>query len=307
MLRIVPVLWNNMIAKRKYICIAVLCLFGALQLSAQELNAVVLVKGERVQGVDRRVFDRLQNDLRAFINGRRWIHTSNAPAEKINCSFTLVVTAASAQGMFKGELYVQSFRQMTNNEYKSPLLNLRDKAVEFEYTEYQPLQFDLNFIQDNLTATVAYYAYLVLGLDLDSRMPLGGTACFRNMQQIASSAQSSGWGGWEQDLRRGRVATAVSLNEGIFEDYRRAWFDYHQNGLELSGKPVAVSKEKILSLIESLQRSQEKRPGNILVRMFGDSKLEELSLLLSRASAPEKESVRFALQELYPSRADILN
>lgn len=272
--------------------------------SAQELNAVVKVNSSMVQGTNRQVFNTLEEALRNFINGRRWTDVPLHPDESINCSFTLVITEVPSSGSFRGELYVQSHRSVENTTYLSPLLNQRDKEIEFDYMEYEPLQFDPNFIQGNLTATVAYYVYLVLGLELDSRSPLGGTSCFRNMELIAANVQSYGWKGWERRINRNRTAIATAFNDGSLGEYRQMWFEYHREGLDAGGggsKPVA-GREKVIPSILIMSDLHVRRPDNILIRLFGDAKLEEMVLLLSDAGVREKKQAYDALSKLYPAR-----
>ena len=272
----------------RYGCLAMLFFAGILPLSAQELNAVVKVNSSMIQGANRQIFSTLEEALRIFINGCRWTDSQYRADERVNCSFTLVITEALSSNAFRGELSVQSHRPVENSAYTTPILNVRDTEMEFDYTEYQPLQFDPNFIQGNLTATIAYYAYLILGLDLDSRSPLGGTSCFRNMELIASGAQSYGWKGWERRNNRNRSAITAAFNDGALEEYRQMWFDYHRRGLDVSAGNGEPGSEKIVLSILFMSTLHEKRPSNVLIRLFGDTKLEEMVTLLSRADAQKR-------------------
>lgn len=299
-------------------------------LNAQELNAVVKVHSEGSGVTNRQIFASLEEALHTFINGRKWTDAQISTGKRVNCSFTLVITEALNSGSFRGELYVQSFRPVKNSDYISPMLNLRDTEMEFTYTAYQPLRFDPSFIQENLTATIAYYSYLVLALDFDSRSPMGGTTCFRSMEMIAANARSYGWKGWEQRSNRNRAAIATAFNDGTLEEYRRMWFDYHHEGLDVpdngngNGKnghglervqqPVAIKgmagldygepgSGKVFPSIIFLSELQSKRPNNVLIRLFGDAKLEETVFLLSKADAHEKQQARDILLKLYPVRS----
>lgn len=287
----------------RYGCLAILFLTGIFSLSAQELNAVVKVHSTGIGGTNRQLFISLEEALRTFINGRKWTDIPLRADERIRCSFTLVITEVLSSNSFRGELYVQSHRPVENSTYTTPMLNLRDTGVEFDYREYQPLQFDPHFIQENLTATIAYYAYLILGLDLDSRSSLGGTSCFRNMELIASSAQSYGWKGWERRNNRNRSAIAAAINDGTFATYRQMWFDYHRKGLDMPGGDGGSGLEKIVSSIRFMSTLHAKRPTSVLIRLFGDAKLEEMVTLLSKAGTQEKKQAYEALLKLYPARS----
>ena len=288
----------------RYGSLAILLLSGILPLSAQELNAAVKVNSSMIQSSNRQIFNTLEESLRTFINGRRWTDAQFRPNERVNCSFTLVITEALSANSFRSELYVQSHRTVENSTYVSPMLNQRDTEMEFNYMEYQPLQFDPSLIQENLTATIAYYAYLILGLELDSRFLLGGTSCFRNMELIATNAQSYGWKGWERHSNRNRTAIATAFNEGALEEYRQMWFDYHRKGLDVpaaNGKPG--SGIEIITPILFMSALHEKRPSNVLIRLFGDAKLEEMVSLLADADVHEKKQAYDVLLRLYPARS----
>lgn len=285
-------------------CLALLffSLAGISPLSAQELNAVVKVNSTGVQSANRSLFNSLEESLWTFINGRRWSDRPVRADERISCSFTLVITEAIPSGSFKGELHVQSHRPVENSNYTSPMLNIRDRELEFDYTEHQPLQFDPNFMQGNLTAAVAYYAYLILALDFDSHSQWCGTSCFRNMEQIAANAQSYGWKGWERRNQRNRSAIAAAFNDGALGEYRQMWFDYHREGLDMTDRNGNPGYEKIVPSIRFLSALQSKRPTSVLIKLFGDTKLEEMVNLLSKAEPSEKKQAHEALLKLYPTR-----
>jgi hypothetical protein len=288
----------------RYGCLVILLLTGIFSLSAQELNAVVKVHSTGIGGTNRQLFVSLEEALRTFINGRKWMDVPlRADEKRIDCSFTLVITEMISSNSFRGELYVQSHRPVENSAYVTPLLNLRDTGMEFDYTEHQPLQFDPHFIQGNLTATIAYYAYLILGLDFDSRSSLGGVSCFRTMERIASGAQSYGWNGWERRNNRNRSAIATAFNDGALEEYRQMWFDYHRKGLDMPGENGKPGSERIVPAILFLSTLHTKRPATVLIRLFGDAKLEEMVTLLSQADSRKKKQACEILLKLYPARS----
>lgn len=289
--------------RERYGCWILLSLViaGIFPLSGQELNGVVKVNSTMVQGANRQLFSTLEESLRNFINGRKWTDNHRRKEERINCSFTLVITELNSSGTFKGELYLQSHRPIENSAQITPMLNVRDTELEFDYSEHQPLQFDLNFMQENLTATIAYYLYLILGLDYDSKSLLGGTSCFRNMELIAANAQSYGWKGWDRRNNRNRSAIAVALNDGAQEEYRQMWFDYHRQGLDVTTGNGEPGWGKIVPSVETLLVLKTKRPTSVLIKLFGDTKLEEMVNLLSKADELQKREGYDALMKLYPA------
>lgn len=275
-------------------CLGVLLFIfsGIPSLLSQELNARVEVNSSLVTGANRQLFRSLEEAMRTFVNGRSWTTNQLRTDEPINCAFTLVITEVLSASSFRGELYVQSHRPLKNSTYASPMLNVRDREMEFDYVEYQPLQFDLTFIQDNLTAAIAYYVYLIIGLDLDAHSLFGGTECFRNMEMIASNAQSMGWKGWGNRTTRGRSSIASAFNDSAQEGYRRMWYNYHRQGLA-----------EVLPSIAYLSVLHSQRPSSILVKLFEDAKLDEVVTILAKMDIDEKKQAYESLLKLYPSRS----
>ncbi len=269
---------------------------------AQELNATVTINHSKVQGT-RQVFNTLEEQLRTFINDRKWTETDFLPTEKIDCSFTLIINEAVSPTSFNAELLVQARRPVFNATYTTTLVNFRDAAVAFDYIEYQPLDFDINNIQNNLTATIAFYVNLILGLDFDSMSPLGGTPYFRQMQIIANNVQPNNWKGWETfGSERNKFALAVAFNEPAFESYRQMWYDYHRLGLDKMAENSEKGREKVLSSLSEISSLYGKRLNSVLITLFGDAKLDELAGALSGATDREKRESRETLQQIYPTR-----
>ena len=187
-----------------------------------ELNAKVTVNSDKVQSTNKQVFTTLQTALTEFLNNRKWTDATFAINERINCSFTLIINEMVSDNSFKGELQIQSNRPVFNSSYTTTLLNFRDKEVEFDYVEFEPLQFVDNTLDNNLVAILVFYVNIILGLDFDSFALDGGSAYFQQAKQIVSLAQSqaswTGWKAFDSNLNRHAVATAFTENPG--EDFR---------------------------------------------------------------------------------------
>lgn len=282
----------------KTIFLVLLFFWGTRFVIAQELNAEVKVIGKGVGITDRQLLTGLQESLRNFINGRRWSDEIPERIRRIDSSFTLVITGMDASGVLSGEMYVQSFFKTDDQHNSFLMLNLRDTGMEFDYTPGQSLSFDPYFLQDNLTATVAYYVYLIIGLDADARKKSGGTSSFRTMEQIAASAQAQGWKGWNPREAAERSSISAALNDGTFEDYRLMWRVYHDSN--------TLPAERVRVAVDYLTELQSQRPGSVLLRLFGDSKLQEMIVGLSSESETERAGACESLLRLYPSRSEDL-
>ena len=269
---------------------------------AQELNATVSVNSSKIQG-SRQVFNTLEEQLRVFINDRKWSDVNFRANEKIDCSFTLIINEMSSSTSFNGELLVQSRRPVFNATYTTPLLNFRDPSLSFEYIEYQPLEFDPNNIPNNLSATIAFYVYLILGLDFDSMSSLGGTPYFRQMQTIANNVQTNNWSGWETfGSERNKSAISVTFNEPAFEGYRRMWYDYHRLGLDEMAENAEKGREKVVTSLPVISSIYARRPNSVLITLFGDAKLDELVNVLTNASQQEKQEAYETFRNIYPTK-----
>jgi len=292
----------------RYMCVWLMCTAGLISLSAQELNATVKVNSAAIQGTSREVFISLEKSLRTFLNGRRWSDDAHQGKERINCSFTVVITEAVSASSFRGELYVQSRRFVHNTGQWSPMLHLRDRLFDFEYSEYQPLTFDPNDRKESLSTTIAFYACLILGLEYDSRTPLGGTPCFRQMQQIAAGMQSSGHRGWDPyGSERNRSAIATAFNDGSLVNYRQMWYDYHSRGLDQLTACTNEGREIVRSSLPVVASLYDERPSSVLIQLFGDAKLGELVSLFSNAGVQEKNEIYTLLRAVYPARSQELD
>lgn len=281
---------------------------GVFSLSARDINATVKVRSDAVHGSNKQLFTSLEKALNGFINGRRWSDLPGESNATIRCNFTLLVTEAVSDHSFRGELYVQARRPAGSAFRETPMLNIRDQQIEFNYAAYQPLSFDPYFVEDNLTATVAFYVYLVLGLTADADVLMSGTPFFRAMEQIAAAAQPYGWRGWERErTSRSRAVVAATFNDGSAEDFRKMWYQYHTSGIDLLSANAAEGRKNMVSAVSLIASLQEEQPGSVLISLFGDAKLEELTLLLSNGNMVEKRQAYQTLRKIYPTRDRLLD
>lgn len=267
-----------------------------------ELNARITINSDKVQGSDKQVFTTLQEALMEFVNNRRWTDATFGINERIDCSFTIIINEQT-DNSFTGEIQVQASRPVYNSSYTTNLFNFRDTELNFEYTQFEPLEYTENTLNSNLTATIVYYIYIILGLDFDSFSPLGGRVYFDQAQQIVNMAQSQGsWNGWrafEKDDNRHGLITALTDNTS--ETFRNFWYTYHRKGLdEMAGNPDR-GRTTIIEALPALQEVKSVRPTSVLLRLFSDSKLDELVLIYSKATTQEKQAGYKMLFELYPT------
>ena len=268
-----------------------------------ELNAKVTVNSDKVQSTNKQVFTTLQTALTEFLNNRKWTDATFAIKERINCSFTLIINEMVSDNSFKGELQIQSNRPVFNSSYTTTLLNFRDKEVEFDYVEFEPLQFVDNTLDNNLVAVLVFYVNIILGLDFDSFALDGGSAYFQQAPQIVSLAQSqASWTGWKAfDSNQNRHAVATALTENQGEDFRQMWYTYHLKGLDEMAANPDRGRTTIIESLAGLQKLKSARPVSVLLQMFSDAKLDEVVSIYSKATTQEKQEGYKMLSELFPT------
>lgn len=282
------------------ICLLLALAFSA---SAQELNARITVNADKVQSTNKQVFTTLQNALTEFVNNKKWTDATFAVNERIDCTMTLIINEVVSDNSFKGEIQIQARRPVYNSGYTTTLFNHRDTDLSFDYTEYEPLEYNENTLSSNLTAIITFYVYTILGLDFDSFSPKGGSAFLQQAQQIVSLAQAqptwSGWKAFESDRNRHALSTALSDNTS--DIFREMWYSYHRKGLDEMAANPDRGRTNILELLPVLEQLKGMRSNVATLQLFADAKLDELVLIYSKATTQEKQSGYTLLSNLYPA------
>ena len=275
----------------------------ALKSTAQELNCKFTVNYSQIQGTSTQVFTTLENALMEFINTRRWTQAQYEVNERIRCSMNLTVKEYNeADGRWKCELIVQSTRPVWQSGYKTVVFSFKDTDVAFNYREFDPLQLRDNVIDSNLTAVIAYYAYMIIGLDMDTMAPQGGTEVFRAAEDIVTAAQNLGETGWKAfDSSRNRYALVSDYLEDGMTPLRKLMYGYHRTGMDELSVNVTRARAVITSMLSGLKEAQQNKPMSALPGLFTEIKKDELINLYSRAAMKEKEELCELLSSVNPS------
>ncbi|WP_269224927.1 DUF4835 family protein [Flavobacterium eburneipallidum] len=263
---------------RKIIVFFFLLTFGFTQ--AQELNCVVTINTEKLPNANQQIFKTLQTALSEFINKTSWTNQVFKQNEKINCSMYITLSSNNSD-QFVGTIQVQSSRPIYNSTYASPILNFNDKDFSFRYVEFENLIFNPAEFDSNLVSVVAFYSYMILGLDADSFVANGGDSYFDTAQNIANVAQQSGYRGWSQsDGNQSRYFLINDLLSPTFTEIRQTVFQYH-SGLDMMSTDLKAAKEKIKASILNLTKVNSVRPNAFLTRVFYDAKSDEIASVFS--------------------------
>jgi len=272
--------------------------------NAQELNCNIQINSDQIAGSNKSVFNTLQKSISEFVNNRRWTELSFSNTEKIECTMSIIVKSVD-QNVFTGEIQVQSRRPVFNTSYFSPLFNFKDNNFSFEYKEFDQLEMNENTITSNLTAVLAYYAYIIIGYDMDSYSRLGGSSLFQAAERIVTAAQSADLKGWKAfESSRNRYALINNLTDEAFKKYRNYFYEYHRLGLDEMSENIVNGRAKIATGLPILREANRARPSAIVISSFLDAKSDELISIFSKATEKEKKDAVEILSDVNPTQTD---
>ena len=272
------------------------------RVSAQELEAKVVVNHQKIQGTNTSVFTTLQETVTEFLNTRKWSNAQYATREKIVCSFNLIVNEYSDDGRFSCALMVQANRPVYNASYNTTVFNFNDNAVDFNYIEHDKLEFSDEMIDNNLTAVLAYYAYLIIGFDMDTFSPKGGTDILHKAENVVNNAQMIGEDGWKAfGDSKNRHALINDYMNGAMEPYRQLMYDYHRKGLDEMSQNAERGRSNITTSLALLEKAKQDKPMSVLPQLFTEIKKDELLGIYSKGTTKEKEDVARILTLANPS------
>lgn len=289
----------------KRIIILLITIYAALTVNAQELNAKVLINRSQVSNTKSGVFDALEKAITQFLNEHAWTSIQFREQERIQCSFNFNISAYSeTDNSFKATLLVASNRPVYGSTYTTTVWNMNDKDVEFNFQEFDQLEWRPEQVDNNLTAMLAYWAYIIIGMDLDSMSPLGGTEVLRLAQDVCNNADMLGAKGWKAfDDTRNRYAIINDYLDGSMEKLRQLQYQYYRTGLDQMSENIDAARTSIAESMKLLKEAHEDKSLSMLPQIFTDIKRDELvSIFSGKGSNEEREQVFDILSRINPSQ-----
>ena len=275
-------------------------------ISAQELQAKITINHAQISGTEKGVFDNLQQTLQQFVNNRQWTHLQFQKNERIICNFNITVTKYDRdQNLFTCKALIQANRPVFNSAYTSTLYNNVDDNFTFRFAEYDQLEFNEQQIDNQLTALFAYYAYLIIGIDLDSFAPKGGEDILQRCMNLTNNAQNLDYPGWKAFADdRNRYAIISDYLDGALEPFRLLQYDYYRKGLDEMANNAERGRTEITAALETgLKKAKENRPLSLLPQIWTDFKKDELAnIYRGKGTQKEKESIYELLFSINPSQ-----
>lgn len=279
--------------------IVVLLLSLGFAMQAQELNCKVSINSEKMQGVAPEVFTAMQRAVSEFMNNRKWSNDEFATNERIDCQVQITLTANKVNGdpdIYSATMNVQSSRPVFNSGYVTTMFNTMDRDVAFKFNQFSPLQFDDNRVSgtepiaSNLSAILAYYAYIIVGLDYDSFSPNGGTPYFKKAQNVVNNApDQKAVAGWKAvEGTRNRYWLVDQLLNTRFQDLRTYWYTMHRESLDSMFNKPDVARNRILGGLRKVYQVNRENPTSMLMQVFFAAKSEELLHMVSNTPKSER-------------------
>lgn len=269
--------------------------FSAYSLNAQELLAKININHSQIQGTDESIFENLQQTLEQFVNEKQWTALQFQKNERIQCSFNITVTKYDKdQNRFSCTALIQANRPVYNSAYTSTLYNNNDKSFDFDFAQFDQLNYNDEMVDNQLTALFAYYAYLIIGLNLDSFAPMGGTEVLQLCMNLVNNAQDLGFSGWKAfDDSRNRFAIINDYLEESLRPFRQLQYDYYRKGLDEMANNADRGRTNITAaLIDDLKAAHDNKPLSLLPQIWTDYKRDEIAnIYKGKGTQKEKESI----------------
>lgn len=272
---------------------------------AQELQAKVNINTQQIGVTDKSVFDDLQQNLERFINERQWTELQFQQNERIVCNFNLTVTKYDkTMNRFECTALIQANRPVYNAAYTTTLFNFQDQNFHFDYAQFDQLQFNEDIIDRQLTAIVAYYVYLIIGLDLDSFAPFGGTDILQRCMNLVNNAQELGFPGWKAfEDSKNRFALINDYIDEAMKPFRQFQYDYYRNGLDEMANNAERGRANITNAMENLKKAHQDKPLSMVPMIWTDYKRDEIAnIYKGKGTVKEKDAVYNILFDINASQ-----
>jgi len=292
----------------KTLSIYIFLIFLSFNAAAQDLDARVEVLAPKIQTTNKRVFTELETAMKDFLNGRKWCQDPILPAERFECSFVLNVTSWDGNSSFSGQLQVQSSRPVFNSSYTSTLFLTNDKDIDFTYSLGQTIDYSDQNFQSNLSSIMAFYAYIIIGMDYDTFSRFGGTPYFNLAQNVVNLAQPANNKGWKAfDGNINRYWLAENLNNKAYDPLRSFMYDYHRNGLDIMAENTGKGVKAIAALLPTLTSIDQTRLGATLPVVIFAAKSDELVSIFSKADSQDRLAAMNILNQVDPANTNKYN
>jgi len=256
------------------------------------------------ESTDKKFFDNMKQAIEDFVNGRHWTNIDFQQQERIDCSMSLILNTRTSATDFTGQLTIQMRRPVYNSTYTSGMFNYIEQGnFTFTYNESQPLEFDMGNFYSNLSSTLAYYCYIMLGIYFDSYQMYGGEPFYTAAQQVQQAAMGGKYAGWDDKSGRNRYWFMENHTNSAYASLHEAYYNYHRLGLDMMTKDQTQARQSIINALSNLEQVHKTRTGLLSVQQFIDVKIEEIISIFTPAPPQEQKRVYDIIKEVSPINA----
>ena len=287
--------------------IILLLLLCHLGVQSQELQVKININSSQVEGSDKSVFENLQQTLEQWMNDKQWTELQFQKNERINVTFNITVSKYDkANNRFTCTAMIQANRPVYNSAYTTTLYNNKDGDFNFDFIQFDQLNYNDEMIDNQLTALMAYYAYLIIGLDLDSFGPMAGTEVLLRCMNLTNNAQDLGFPGWKAfEDSRNRFAIINDYLDEAMKPFRQLQYDYYRKGLDEMSNNAERGRTNVSEALELLKQAHQDKPLSMVPQIWTDYKRDELAnIYKGKGTQKEKEAVYNILFNLNASQSD---
>ncbi len=272
---------------------------------AQELNVTVNINTDALQVTanrDKKIYENMQVAFSEFLNTRTWTKDHFESHERIEVQLMISITAQPTLNVFSANAQIVASRPVYGAAYQSILINYIDKNFDFVYRENQPMEYNDNAYTNNITSLLAYYAYIVIGLDYDSFSEKGGTRYFEKALNVVNNSQQAGNLGWRASENTvNRFWLADNLNSQQLLKFREGFYKYHRLGMDQIITTPKDCQKVIFEFFKDVKRIRQTVPVSILLDNFFDSKKSEIANIFSEGDMDFRQQVFNILTDLDPT------
>ncbi len=289
----------------------IIALFASTEIEAQELNATIKINHNQIQGTDASVFENLEQTLNQYVNDKQWTNLQFKRNERIDCTFNITVTKYDiVSNTFNCKAIIQANRPVYNSAYSTTFYKNTDNDFNFEFAQFDQIEFNEELVDNQLTALFAYYAFLIIGMDLDTFAPNGGEDVLQRCMNLANNAQNLNFAGWKAfDDDKNRYAFINDYLDASMTPFRKLQYDYYRSGLDEMVNNAERGRTNITTALEQdLKKCHENRPMSMLPQIWTDYKKDELAnIYKGKGTQKEKESAYEILFGINASQSNAWN
>lgn len=291
----------------RYLSISLIIILLPLNnIHSQELKCNVSIIHSKIQGTNKQVFETLRTSINEFMNSTVWTSHVFDVKEQIECNMLLNLESQSGD-RFEGSLQIQSRRPVYNSSYTTVMLNYIDNDVSFEYVEFDAIEFNESSHLSNLSSILAYYAYIIIGLDYDSFSRNGGEEFFKMAERIVTNAQSepaSGWKAYDSNQKNNRYWLVNNILDNSYSPIRDFVYMYHRHGLDLMEKNPTNARAEMINYMDNFTKVYRDRPDSYMhfMKIVIEAKEDEFISIFKEGTSDEKARAFRILNEINPSK-----